>query len=97
MAIVVEEEKDRGGVIVLIGWLVVIITIILAVYLIFFKNPEIVENVAPSSFRQTAQVAKIDLKVGIFKDPAFTIRQTSGRYIGTPGEGTSGKVNPFLP
>lgn len=97
MAIVVEEEKDRGGIIVLIGWLVVILTIVLAVYLIFFKNPEIVENVAPASFRQTAQVAQIDLKVDVFRNPAFTTRQSIGRSIQAPGEGTVGKRNPFLP
>jgi flagellar basal body-associated protein FliL len=94
MAIVVEEEKDRGSIVVLIGWLVVIITIIAAAYMIFFKNPQIIETVGPSSFRQTAQVAKINLNTDVFKDPAFTARQI---YVQPIGEGTVGKSNPFLP
>jgi len=98
MAIVVEEERDRGGVLVLIGWLVVIITIILAVYLIFFKNPEIIESVGPSSFRQTAQIAnikeQIKINTKVFENPAFTTRQP---YVPSPGEGVVGKNNPFLP
>jgi hypothetical protein len=96
MAIVVEEEKDRGGVVVLIGWLVVIVTIILAMYLIFFKNPQIIETVGPTSFRQTAQVAQIKdkLNIKVLQGQSFTTRQT---YVEPPGEGTVGKTNPFLP
>ncbi len=94
MAIVVEEERDKGGVIVLIGWLVVIITIILAVYLIFFKNPEIVETVGPASFRQTAQVAQIEPNTDIFKNPAFTTRDT---YVPPLQAGSFGRTSPFLP
>ena len=97
MAIVVEEEKDRGGVVVLIGWLVVIVTIILAVYLIFFRNPQIIEKVGPAGFRETAQVAKINPRIDVFQDPAFTVRQEQGRYVPSPGEGTVGKSSPFLP
>lgn len=98
MAIIVEEERDKGGVIVLIGWLVVIITIILAAYLIFFKNPQIVETVGPSTFRQTAQIANIKDQIksntDVFANPAFTTRNA---YVPPIGEGTFGKTNPFLP
>ncbi|MEK7187816.1 MAG: hypothetical protein AAB691_03145 [Patescibacteria group bacterium] len=94
MAIVVEEERDQGSVIVLIGWLVIIVTIILAVYLIFFKNPEIINTVGPASFRQTVQVAQIELNTKVFQNPAFTTRTT---YVQPPGEGVVGKDNPFLP
>ena len=94
MAIVVEEEKDRGGVVVLLGWLVVIITIILAVYLIFFKNPQIIEKVGPTNFRQTAQVAKLNFNVNILGESALTTRQA---YVPPVGDGTVGKPNPFLP
>ena len=94
MAIVIEEEKDRSNILVFIGWVVVVTTILVAVYFIFFQNPEIIETVGPEGFRRTKEVSQINinteeiLRTGSFPRPS---------YVTEPGEGVSGRTNPFLP
>lgn len=95
MAIIIEEEKDRSGLLVLLGWLLVIVVIVLIVYFVFFKNPEIIEVVGPGSFERTIEVSRINIEPNVVTShPAFESRRSQ---VVTPGEGVSGRSNPFLP
>lgn len=94
MAIVIEEEKKGGvGIMNVITWLVVIGAVVGTVYYVFFKKPDILNQVAaPAAFQNTEQLSKINLKP---EDVAQNPKFTSLKYIPPIVLGQKGKTNPF--
>ncbi|MEK7181244.1 MAG: hypothetical protein AAB738_02840 [Patescibacteria group bacterium] len=96
MAIIVEEGKKSISFLNILTWLIVIGVIFFATYYIFFKKPEIVDVIIPSTdaFDNIEQLSKITLDPGIIQDPAL---QALSTYLPVPETGRAGRPNPFLP
>lgn len=99
MAIVVEDEpKSRGGLVGLIVWGLVIIIVGVAVYYVFFKRPDLVEQATPANFSNTEALSKIDLKPDeVINSPSFQALVTEEELGVQPLTSQSGgRANPFL-
>jgi flagellar basal body-associated protein FliL len=94
MAIVIEEEKNKINILSIITWLVIIVIIGLAVYYIFFSQPQLIEVATPSSFQNINPLAKINISPeNVINGPAF---QSLKSTITLPAPGNAGRGNPFL-
>ncbi|KKW45484.1 MAG: hypothetical protein A3A43_00835 [Candidatus Liptonbacteria bacterium RIFCSPLOWO2_01_FULL_56_20] len=95
MAIIIEEEKNRVGIVGFIGWLVVIAVIAAALYYVFFKQPELIEVDVPENVRNAEELSqKITLNPdAVVQSPAF---QALKRYVTPSAPATLGRQNPFL-
>ncbi len=97
MAIVVESERNRLGILAFITWAAVLAVIVIAVYYIFFKSPEGIVGETPENFTNTQDLAKeidnLNAEATV-SSPGFKGRT---EYITPPTPGASGRENPFLP
>lgn len=94
MAIVVEEKRNRGSLINLLIWIIVLAVISVSVYYIFFKNPDLVEFTASSSFKNIQQLSKITVDPqGLVGNPQF---QALKQYVTMTPPQNLGRSNPFL-
>ncbi len=95
MAIVVEEEKKSGaGILSIITWLLVIGAVAGTAYYLFFKQPELVGQIAaPTSFKNTEQLSKINLNP---KDVVDSLSQSFRQYATPLAPVSKGRPNPFL-
>jgi len=94
MAIVIEEEKNRISPISIITWLVILVIVGLAVYYIFFSQPQLVEITAPSSFQNINPLSKVDVNPeDVINSPGF---QSLKSTIAPLAPGNTGRENPFL-
>ena len=94
MAIVVEEEqKSSQGFIGLIVWALVFIVVGVAVYYVFFKRPDLVDQATPS-MTSTEVLSKIELKPDeVINSAGF---QALHAYVQPLTAPTGGRANPFL-
>lgn len=94
MAIVVEEEQNSGrGFGGLIVWGLVFIIIAVAVYYVFFKRPDLVEQATPSG-TNTEALSKIELKPDeVINSASF---QALHSYVQPLTAQGGGRANPFL-
>ena len=95
MAIVIQEEQQStSGIMIVVIWGVILLVIGVAVYYVFFKNPEIVATKTPSNFENTEQISKIKLDPNeVLSDPKFQALKAHVSPIVLP---SVGRVNPFL-
>lgn len=96
MAIVIEEEKRGGGVGILsiALWFLLLIGIAAGAYYVFFKAPQTVEIAAPSDFKNTEQISKIQLKPEeVLSNQQF---KSLRAYVTLPTPVPIGRANPFL-
>jgi hypothetical protein len=105
MAVVIEEEKrDRLGLVNIVSWVVILLVVVISVYYIFFRNPEIVDVRVPPTFERTQRISNIEL------DPAQIVDSPSFRgrveQVEPPCGGAKcieafperyGRENPFVP
>ncbi|MDO8536845.1 MAG: hypothetical protein Q7R94_01205 [bacterium] len=96
MAIIIEEEGGKINIVRVITWIAILAIIVIAVYYVFFAQPQLVEIAVPPTFRNIETIAKgIGLKPDeIIGGPAFRSLQP---YITLPVPGNAGRPNPFLP
>lgn len=96
MAIIVEEEKRKGGGFVgFLTWLVLIGVIAFAAYYIFFKKPEVVDVVIPANFENISQISAQKLEPEVIQEnPVFKSLES---HTTPPSSARVGRVNPFLP
>lgn len=96
MAIVVEEEpKKSQGLVGMIIWALIFVIVGVAVYYVFFKRPDLVEQATPASSTTTEALSKIELKPGeVINSPSFQALQSYVEPL-TP-QGGGGRSNPFL-
>jgi hypothetical protein len=94
MAIVVEEEqKSSSGLVSLIVWALIFIVVGVAVYYVFFKRPDLVEQATPS-LTNTAALSRIELKPDeVINSPNF---QALRSYVEPLTPPSGGRANPFL-
>ena len=94
MAIVVEEKRNPGSIINFLIWIAVLATAGASVYYIFFKNPELVEFTASSSFKNLQQLSKISINPQeLINNAEF---QALKRYVTVTPPQNFGRSNPFL-
>ncbi|RME61421.1 hypothetical protein D6779_00095 [Candidatus Parcubacteria bacterium] len=95
MAIVIEEDKRTATLISVAGWVAVLLFIAVAVYYVFFKRPDIIDERVPPHFEKVQEVSGINLKPEtILDDPRFKLREM---LVPSPQPGNLGRENPFLP
>jgi len=94
MAIVIEEEKRK------INWLsigiiiLIISTVVIAVYYLFFAPVPFIEKIAPARLQSLQDLSMIKLEPeAIVSSPNFQILR---RYVNPIEIGPVGKNNPFV-
>lgn len=94
MAIVVEEEhKSSQGLVGLVVWGLVFIIVGVAVYYVFFKRPDLVEQATPS-LTNTEALSKINLQPDeVINSASF---QALHSYVSPLTVQAGGRANPFL-
>ncbi len=94
MAIVVEEKRNRGGIVNFLIWIAILATVGASVYYIFFKNPELVEFTASSSFKNVQQLSKISINPQeLLNNAKF---QALKQYVTLTPPQNLGRSNPFI-
>ncbi|MEY4731546.1 MAG: hypothetical protein RL681_492 [Candidatus Parcubacteria bacterium] len=97
MAIIVEEEQSRGvssGVVSILVWLLILGIIAVAVYYVFFAEPELITISSPEGFAATELTANADIDPQtVLGDPQFTNLHD---YVTPIPPGSFGRSNPFL-
>lgn len=94
MAIIVEEKRNRGGLVNFLIWIVILAVIAASVYYIFFKNPDLIEFTASPSFRNLQQLSQISINPGeLINNPQF---QTLKQYVTVTPSQSIGRSNPFV-
>ncbi len=94
MAIVIEEEVNRISITKIITWLVVLLVIIIAIYYIFFAQPQIIEVAIPPTFQNINPLANVNLNPD---EIASVLDKSLKAYVTVPQPGNAGRANPFLP
>ena len=94
MAIVVEEEqKSSRGLGSLIAWVIIVAVIGVAIYYVFFKRPDLVEQATPT-LTSTEELSKIQLQPDeVINSPSFRALHSYVQPLTAPG---GGRANPFL-
>ena len=97
MAIIVQEEKQTGvGLLYILGWIIFGIIILISIYYVFFKKPEIYEAAIPlkgnENINQVVQIGSNTSFNSIAENPVF---KSLKNYIDIPQNIYTGKENPF--
>jgi len=94
MAIIVEEKRNSGNIVNFLTWIAVLAITVASVYYIFFKNPELVEFTASSSFKNVQELSKITIDPQeLLNNAAF---QALKQYVTLTPPQNLGRSNPFL-
>lgn len=95
MAIVIEEEKKGGmGILTIITWALIVGAVAGTVYYLFIKNPELVGQItAPSSFKNTEQLSKLNIDPNSVVDG---LNKSFREYVSPTVIVNRGRANPFL-
>jgi len=96
MAIVIEEEKNKSGLITAIIWIIVLAIIVAAIYYLFFSQPQLIEVVVPTNLQNAQNISKININPDLLNsNPVFN--QLKPYNIQSTSSGTNiGRSNPFL-
>lgn len=95
MAIALEQERKPVNVLGILIALVVVGSLFAGAYFLFFKRPELVDVVVPSSIQNVRQISTIPFAPErIFTAEKFRALRQYGTEIVLP---QAGKSNPFLP
>jgi hypothetical protein len=96
MAILLQEEKKPVNWIGMLTALFIVVAIFVLAYFLFFKKPEIIDQVTPKNLENINQLSKVRFNPdAVIGSPSF---QSLEKYAApvTPRE-TPGKANPFRP
>lgn len=96
MAIVIEEERrpNSVGILSVALWLLLLGGIGAGAYYVFFKSPQLIEVAAPTDFKNTEQISKIQLRPEeVLSNQQFKMLRS---YVTLPTPVPSGRANPFL-
>jgi uncharacterized membrane protein len=94
MAILVEEEKRPVNWIGIITAIFIVVAVFVLAYFLFFKKPEIIDQVTPTGLSSINEISKIKFDPeAVVNSPTFNSLKDSTPKL-TPRE-TPGKQNPF--
>jgi len=97
MAIIVEEEKNRGKLILLLGWTGILIVIGATIYYIFLAAPELAIIQPTGNLGTIAPIANINLNPQeVVNGAAFQSRHPSVPHPSPTGPANVGRPNPFI-
>lgn len=96
MAIIIEEEKNRSNLTRLVGWLVIFVIIIVAIYYVFFAEPQLVIITPSDNISIITPIAQTSLSASdITGSPAFKALTPSVIPVVSTST-TGGRANPFV-
>ena len=94
MAILVSEEGEKKiDVANLTIWISILVVVGVAVYFIFFKQPELIEVISPSDYKNIDPLAKSPINP---QEVANKIDTLLKQYVPLPSPPNVGRENPFL-
>lgn len=99
MAIVIEQQKQsKISTFYILGWIIFIFIVIVGIYYVFFKKPEIYEKVIEQHFVSQDKNFEELIKIKSSLDIASTLESIEQlkQYITIPQNIPSGKDNPFF-
>ncbi len=95
MAIIIEEERSGVGPFGLISWAVIILTIVVSVYYIFFIQPKTDIKSIPIDFQNTEKISGLSIDISrIINNPRFDGRTS---FPVPQPSANIGRGNPFTP
>lgn len=95
MAIVLEEEKKRTNWVAILTVAVIVIVLFVGSYFLFFKQPQLIEVVAPKSLQDLGKLSQLSFDPsGVINDPTLKLLRQYGSNISPV---TPGRSNPFQP
>ena len=96
MAIIIEEDRRRSNFAGLIGWFVIAVIIVVAIYYVFIAAPEVVIITPNDAVNQIAPIAQDSIDVGsVVGSPAFKALVPSSIPV-VPTSTSGGRPNPFI-
>ncbi|GIW65308.1 MAG: hypothetical protein KatS3mg093_287 [Candidatus Parcubacteria bacterium] len=96
MAIVVEEEKqNNANILYILIWGVLILAILIGVYYVFFKKPELYESTLSLNKTETNINEVINAKSYVDLNIVLKMTESLKNYIDIPQNISTGKENPF--
>ncbi|MCS6789093.1 MAG: Wzz/FepE/Etk N-terminal domain-containing protein [Patescibacteria group bacterium] len=98
MAIVIEENKEKGlsNLLYIVIWIVLILGILIGLYYVFFKKPEIYESTLPIDNTNNELNSVLEVKSRIDLNRVIQMTQSFKNYIDIPKNFIKGKENPFF-
>jgi hypothetical protein len=97
MAIVIQEERQNTvGILYILGWVILGIIILVGIYYVFFKKPELYEKtISTISKNKIEDVVRIGSNIDLNAITENATFQSLKNYVEIPQNVTSGKKNPF--
>ena len=93
MAITVERESTRKGMVRVISGVVLVIALFVATFILFFTEPPQIEVLAPPEVQTITQISEINLDPDtIIDSPEYEALEG---YVLPPEPGDFGRSNPF--
>jgi len=93
MAITVQEESTRRGMMRLIIGAVLVAALFIATYVLFFTKPPQIDVIAPREIQTISQISEINVSpTSLTNSPEF---RALDEYIPLPVPGQYGRSNPF--
>lgn len=97
MAIIVEEGEKRGNIFGIVEWVAFLIIAGIAIYYVFFSQPELVIIPATGNIGAVAPIAQVSLHPETILQGAAFQALTSTIALPTPqGPAQVGRTNPFV-
>ena len=97
MAIIVDEEEKKSNLFSVVGWLALFIIVGVAIYYVFFAQPQLVSIPAAGNLNTIAPIAQISLHPDtIVQSPAFQALKSTITVPVPNGPASVGRTNPFL-
>jgi hypothetical protein len=97
MAIIVEENERKNNIFGIVEWLVFLLIAGIAIYYVFFAQPELVTIPATGNLGEIAPITQIVLHPETVVQGAAFQALTSTIPLPTPsGPATVGRTNPFI-
>ncbi len=94
MAIILKQQRKKTNWFALLTFVFFLVVIFGGAYLLFFADSPVIEIIAPTTFRSTAELSQVEFDPSqIISNPTLkTLRQ----YGNLPNVGNLGRDNPFL-
>jgi|SRR6185437_1752671 len=97
MAIIVEEEKRKSNIGMIVGWVVILGIVGAAVYYVFFAAPELIEIPATGALSTIAPIAQVSLHPeDVINSAGFTALKPGIPNPTSTGPSAVGRTNPFI-
>lgn len=97
MAIIVEEGEKKNNLFAIVGWLIFLCIAAVAVYYVFFAQPELVIIPAAGNVGEIAPITQTNLNPStVIESPAFQALTSTIALPVPQGPATVGRTDPFI-